>query len=156
MAMADSFAEAVVQRLRSAHSPAELGPYEVEGTPYPYRPYYQPRDREGNPIDIRRVKPLTRENCDDCKVCAQVCTMGSININAVQEVSGVCTKCCACVKRCPRGAKYFADQQFLYHLHELEARYVRRAEPSLFLAPVPTGAGGVFLPVESNKRGGLV
>jgi ferredoxin len=133
MAKADFFAKAIVQRIRAAQSSADLASFAVEGTPYPYRPYYQPRDREGNPVDIRKVKPLTNEKCNDCKVCARVCTMGSINMNNVHEIPGVCIKCCACVKRCPRGAKYFTGEQFLYHRHELEKRYTRRAEPALFL-----------------------
>ena len=39
----------------------------------------------------------------------------------------------ACVKGCPSEAKYFADENFLYHLRELETRYTRRAEPRCFI-----------------------
>jgi NAD-dependent dihydropyrimidine dehydrogenase PreA subunit len=105
----------------------------IKGTPNPYRGYYQPRDRTGTAIDIRKVKPLTNNKCTDCKRCADICTMGSIDRNNVREVPGICIKCCACEKRCPVGAKYFDDKNYLYHKTELEAQYTRRAEPELFL-----------------------
>jgi flavodoxin/NAD-dependent dihydropyrimidine dehydrogenase PreA subunit len=132
MALAESFAKSAAKKLYGAASNSALTLIPVEGTPSPYRGYYQPRDRAGNPIDIRKVKPLTNENCTDCKKCAEICTMDSIGIDNVREVTGICTKCCACVKGCPVGAKYFADENFLYHQHELEAQYERRAEPSVF------------------------
>jgi ferredoxin/flavodoxin len=133
MAKAGTFAEAVAQKILGARTAAELAPAQPSGTPHPYRGYYQPRDRAGNAIDIRKVKPVTGEKCTDCKLCAKICTMGSIDISNVREVPGICTKCCACVKSCPQGAKYFTDENFLYHQRELEAQYTRRAEPSLFV-----------------------
>jgi ferredoxin/flavodoxin len=133
MAKVDAFSAAIVRLVRNAQSPANFAPLELEGTPYPYRGYYQPRSREGQPLDLRKVKPLTNENCTGCKLCAKLCTMGSINTDNVRDVSGVCIKCCACVKGCPSGAKYFGDENFLYHRRELEARYIRRAEPRCFI-----------------------
>lgn len=105
----------------------------VAGTPKPYRGYYQPRDRAGNPIDIRKVKPKTSDACDNCGLCAALCPMGSIDPDDVREVRGICIKCCACVKKCPQNAKYFDDPGYLYHKSELEAAYARRAENAVFL-----------------------
>lgn len=85
--------------------------------------YYQPRDREGNPIDIRKVKPVTNDLCDNCKLCAEICPMGAIDMDDVKSVTGICIKCCACVKRCPKNAKYFDDAGYIYHKEELEAMY---------------------------------
>ncbi|MDR1832582.1 MAG: 4Fe-4S binding protein [Fusobacteriaceae bacterium] len=99
----------------------------------PIRPYYQPRDSKGNPIDIRKVTPKTNGKCVNCKLCAIVCPMGSIKYEYVGELQGICMKCCACVKKCPVGAKYFDDPNFLYHKEELELQYARRAEPETFL-----------------------
>lgn len=100
----------------------------------PIRPYYTPRDRNGNGIDIRKVKPKTNDNCTNCGICANLCPLGSISHNDYNEIIGICMKCCACVKKCPVGAKYFDDQGYLYHKSELEEMYGKtRAENEIFL-----------------------
>lgn len=114
-----------------AAAPAE--PIEVEGIPETYGGYYQPRDRKGTPIDIRKVKPKTNDKCIKCGLCVKLCPLGSINPENPAEITGICMKCCACTKKCPVGAKYYDDEGYLYHQHELEAMYERRAEPSLFI-----------------------
>lgn len=99
----------------------------------PYRWYYQPKDSQGNPIDIRKVKPKTNmEICNRCGLCVEICPMSSIEKEHVDVVSGICIKCCACVKKCPLGAKYFDDENFLYHKEELEIDYARRGEVEIF------------------------
>lgn len=108
-------------------------PIEVKGTPEPYRGYYQPRDRKGIPVDIRKVKPLTSEACDNCMICVEVCPMDSISHDDVKEFTGICIKCGACIKKCPLQAKYYEDAGYLYHQHELEEGLTRRAEPEWFL-----------------------
>lgn len=131
------FAKITADRLRRAEAPAgrlEIHPVSVSGTPFPYRGYYQPRDRQGNPVDIRKVKPVTDSSCNDCKLCAEICPMGSIVFEDVSEVRGVCIKCCACIKKCPVGAKHFNDAGYLYHQKELEEGFARRAEPEWFFS----------------------
>lgn len=99
----------------------------------PLRPYYTPRDRAGNPINILKVKPKTDlSRCGGCGLCANLCPMGSIDPADVSTVRGICIKCCACVKGCPTGAKFFDDAGYLYHQHELEAQYARPAENEVF------------------------
>ena len=99
----------------------------------PLRPYYTPRDRAGNPINILKVKPKTDlSRCGSCGLCANLCPMGSIDPADVSTVRGICIKCCACVKGCPTGAKFFDDAGYLYHQHELEAQYARPAENEVF------------------------
>ena len=100
----------------------------------PYRKYYTPRDRHGNGIDIRKVKPKTdMDKCIDCKLCAELCPMGAIDFDDVSQTPGICMKCCACIKKCPTDAKYFDDEGYLYHAHELEDLYERRAEVEYFV-----------------------
>ena len=133
-ALMDGFGEAVGRKVRRLDfvPPAEL-PVAVKGCD-PIRPYYKPRDREGNFINILKVKPVTdMTKCGGCGLCAEKCPMGSIKADNVAEVAGICIKCCACVKGCPSGAKYFTDEGYLYHQHELEEMYTRRGEVDMFL-----------------------
>jgi len=100
----------------------------------PIRPYYQPRDRNGSPIYIQKVTPKTTSDCKQCKLCAKICPMGSIDFDDTSKLNGICIKCCACVKKCPVGAKYFDDANYLWHQHELEDIFTPiRREPELFL-----------------------
>lgn len=130
MALARQFGAQVKDKLEAG---SYTTPAVVEGCT-PIRPYYTPRDRKGTPINILKVKPKTdMEKCDGCGICADVCPMGSIDREHPEIVSGICIKCCACEKKCPKGAKYFDDAGYLYHKEELELGYARRAEPSLFV-----------------------
>ena len=100
----------------------------------PIRPYYTPRDRNGNSIDIRKVLPVTGPECDKCGICASVCPMRSIDKDDPAVLTGICIKCGACVKKCPKKCKYFDDKNYLYHMHELEDMYTdTRKEPELFI-----------------------
>lgn len=133
MAEAVKFADQLAEKVKKLADGAIPEKIEVEGVPYPYRGYYQPRDRKGVSIDIRKVKPLTSDACDNCKICADVCPMGSISHENVREFTGICIKCGACIKKCPLQAKYYEDEGYLYHKVELEEGYVRRASISIFL-----------------------
>lgn len=135
----DRFAQKIVEGLKQLGFLAEHGaiepiPVTVKGTPRPYNGYYQPRDRKGNPVDIRKVTPVTESTCTDCKLCAQLCPMGSIDFEQVSMLSGICIKCCACIKKCPAQAKHFTDPGYLYHQKELEEGFARRAEPEWFFS----------------------
>lgn len=127
------FANQVSKKVSQMNTSDLDKPLEVKGTPHPYRGYYQPQDQQGNSIDIRKVKPLTKDTCTDCLLCAQVCPMGSISFANVREYTGICIKCGACLKKCPVGAKYYDDEGFLYHKQELEEGLTRRAEAEYFL-----------------------
>ena len=127
IALALSFAEKAAEKLMGAFE----SPVFVNGND-PVRSYYQPRDRQGNPVNILKVKPKTDEKCVKCFRCAKVCPMGSISFADPAAVEGICIKCGACIKKCPMGAKYYDDPGYLYHKTELELGYERRAEPELF------------------------
>ena len=96
---------------------------QIPGRSRAERQYYQPKDAEGNPIDIRKVKPKTTSACTRCGVCAAVCPMGAIDPSDFTNVPGICIKCNACIKECPQKAKYFDDPGYLYHKEDLERRY---------------------------------
>ena len=98
-----------------------------------YRPYYKPKDTNGNPVDIRMVTPKTNNDCIDCKLCVSVCPMGSIDYNDVSKLNYICIKCGACIKICPVNAKYYDDENYLKHKHELEIDFAERKESAVFL-----------------------
>lgn len=130
-ALMDEFAARVAE-LAAGLDAAPVKSAAVRGQE-PLRPYYTPRDRAGNPINILKVKPKTDlSRCGGCGLCADLCPMGSIDPTDVSAVRGICIKCCACVKGCPTGAKFFDDAGYLYHQHELEAQYARPAENEAF------------------------
>ena len=131
LALAVQFAKQAAARVAALD--ADTPVIAVPGRAKEDRDYYQPRDRAGNSIDIRKVKPKTNDRCDQCGICAGVCPMGSIDPQDVREFTGICIKCGACIKKCPRGAKYYDDPGYLYHKTELEEGYKRRAEVKLFI-----------------------
>lgn len=133
---ADRFVDEVCGKLaRMESGQGTVFPLPVSGRSREERVYYQPRDRQGVGIDIRKVTSLVDDaKCNDCKLCAELCPMGSINRENVREYTGICIKCGACIKKCPQGARYYEDEGYLYHKNELEAMYAgRRAEPVWFV-----------------------
>jgi ferredoxin/flavodoxin len=135
MALVLEFAGKLVEKVDALGDPAKAPLIEVPGRAAAERVYYQPRDRAGTAIDIRKVKPVTdTDTCLDCKHCASICTMQAIDYENVANITGVCIKCCACVKFCPVQAKSFTDESYLYHQHELEAQYAgTRREPNMWV-----------------------
>lgn len=128
---AEEFAHALAHKVRTLECVPEQ-PVPVNGQT-PIRPYYTPRDRQGNPVNILKVKPKVNDRCDACGLCTEVCPMGSIDRTDVRKYTGICIKCGACIKKCPQQARYYDDAGYLYHQHELEEGYTRRVEIELFL-----------------------
>ncbi|MBE6066890.1 MAG: ferredoxin [Clostridium lundense] len=129
MSIANDFADKIYAQMATE---GEFQPIVVNGNK-PYRKYYMPRNKEGISVDIRKVTPKTNSNCINCKLCASICPMGSIDNNDVSKLNGICIKCGACVKKCPTNAKYYDDKDYLRHKEELEIDYAYRREPELFL-----------------------
>ena len=131
MALADQLAQETAKIVRSISAPPTEA-VSVRGNE-PVGPFYVPRDRSGNPLNILKAKPKTdTAKCLDCGLCRNICPMGSIDPANVGEIPGVCIKCGACIKKCPAQAKYFDDKGYLYHRQDLEYTYSRRAGVELF------------------------
>jgi len=128
IAIVDEFADGISQKIIN-NQPT---PVTVKGN-RPYRRYYVPVNAEGIPVDIRKVTPKTNNDCTDCKLCADICPMGSIDYDDVSRINGICIKCGACIKSCPAEAKYYDDEDYLRHKQELEIQFTRRSEPELFV-----------------------
>ena len=132
-AIANGFADQIASKISALTDFQSLSPVSVPGN-NPVGPYFRPMGRDGGHIDIRRVRPLTGDSCNDCKWCANHCPMGAIDFDNVREVPGICIKCNACVKGCPVDAKYFADPDYLFHRDDIVTRYQSpRKEPAYFL-----------------------
>lgn len=128
MAIVSHFARQIYKKIATEN---EIQTVVVKGN-RPYRDYYKPKDRNGTPVDLRKVTPKTNGDCIHCKLCIDVCPMGSIDAEDVSVLNGICIKCCACIKKCPCQAKYFDDENYLQHKHELEVGFAKRREPELF------------------------
>lgn len=129
LSLAREFANAIYNNVKN-NIDVEL---DIKGNK-PYRKYYIPKDEEDNPVDIRKVTPKTDDNCIDCKICAKVCPMGSIDYENVKILNGICIKCGACIKKCPTNSKCFDDFDYLRHKKELEDELKERKSPDIFIS----------------------
>ncbi len=88
-------------------------------------PYYTPLKEDGTPAKFLKTKPETdTDKCDRCGICRDSCPVGSIS--AEMQSEGICIKCQACIRKCPKHAKYFTDEDFLSHVRMLERDYCGR------------------------------
>ena len=123
MTFANDFGKEIAKRAIEYDSHSELGVLHIPGNEYPYK-FFNAKSGDSKPIDMRKVKPVTdKQLCNGCGLCADVCPMSAIDRADFGAVTGTCIRCCACVKRCPNGAKSFTDATFLSHLHDLEVKY---------------------------------
>lgn len=100
----------------------------------PVGPYYTPLQEDLKPAKFLKAKPKTDpEKCDHCGICAEVCPLGSIDHQDITQTPGICIKCQACIRKCPRQAKYFDDPSLLSHIAMLESNYADRKESQFFL-----------------------
>lgn len=133
LTIATGFADQVYHKVEALPSAEACPPLFVKGND-PVGPYYTPRDRHGNPINILPVKPKTKDTCTQCGRCARECPLEAIDPADAHNIVGKCMKCNRCVRHCPKGAKYFDDPNYLYHKTELEEQFTwPRKEPELFL-----------------------
>jgi len=129
MEIVDDFANKIYAKISASN---DIHTVTVKGNS-PYRKYYTLKKEDGTHFDFRKVTPKTNSNCIDCKLCVNVCPMGSIDYEDTSKLNDICIKCGACVKKCPCQAKYYDDANFLKHKHELEVNFANRREPELFL-----------------------
>ena len=96
-------------------------------------PYYVPKGTDGQPAKFLKAKPVTNlAKCTNCGACARVCPTGAIDPNNIADVTGVCIKCQACIRKCTKHAKYFDDPAFLSHVAMLEQNFTDEKENCLF------------------------
>lgn len=121
----EQFAKRIAGRIRDAE---DIRAIEIDRST-PIKPYYTPLKTDGSPAGFLKAKPVTNmEKCDNCGLCAEICPMDSISREDVSRVTGVCIKCQACIRGCPKKAKAFEDEAFLSHVEMLEQNYRERRE----------------------------
>lgn len=132
-ALLSDFSIRAAEKLEAADDASKLtAPIINDGAPV--GPYYKPLGTDGKPANFLKAKPKTNDElCDHCGLCAKLCPMGSISPEQTDEIPGLCIKCHACIRKCPKHAKYFDDTAFLSHQAMLEANYTKRREPQVFL-----------------------
>lgn len=97
-------------------------------------PYYVPKGTDGQPAKFLKAKPKTNlSRCSRCGACVRRCPMGAIDPADVTSVPGTCIKCQACVRGCTKGAKYFDDPAFLSHVAMLEQNFQAPKDNQVFL-----------------------
>lgn len=133
LSLARAFGNALAEKCLALGSLAALTPLSLPTQEL--GPYYRPPGPNGSFVDIRRVKPETdKDRCVSCFFCTEHCPLGSISQENPAEIPGICIKCNACVKLCPREAKAFRDPDYLFHKNDIAARYATpRKKPALFL-----------------------
>ena len=130
MSLVTEFARQIYRKMTAQNT---LETISVPGK-QPYQAYYRPKDKDGNPVAIHKVIPKTSIDCIHCGLCVSLCPLGSIDSEDESRITGICIKCCACLKNCPVEAKYFDDANYLWHKQELENAFTSpRREPELFL-----------------------
>ena len=119
---------------RKVQSKMDAYKFHEEKTNVQVEPYYIPLRQDGSPARFLKAKPKTDLTiCTDCKKCAQVCPMQSIDWKDVSLVSGICIKCQACIQVCDVHAKYFDDEDFLSHVKMLEENYSMHKENQFWM-----------------------
>jgi len=90
------FGETVADKLRAISSASDAGDLAVPGT-HPYGGITKLWD-----VDFIAVGG----NCGGCGLCASVCPTGAVDAADPAKIDiAACVTCCACIKRCPQGAR---------------------------------------------------
>lgn len=108
---------------------------EIPGEPEP-EAYYTPKKADGTPAVFLKAKPQADPAlCNVCGICQDLCPMGIIRQQpgAVPEFAGICIKCHACIRGCPKKAIALKDEAFLSHVEMLAQSFTARKEPEFFL-----------------------
>lgn len=99
----------------------------------PIRPYYTPRDRAGNHINILKVRPKPTSPLHRLRPVRGAVPDGLDRPGAPGGGARHLHQVLRVREEVPAGAKYFDDPGYLYHQHELEEQYARRAQNEQFI-----------------------
>lgn len=95
---AAEFGRKIREKLRSVHGISGLSVVEVPGS-YPYEGITKLWD-----VDFIAVN---KSLCEQCGTCAEVCPVGAVDAQNSSKIDlEKCVSCCACIKKCPREARW--------------------------------------------------
>ena len=118
------FGRKIRSRLDSAPSASALSLVNVPGS-FPYGGITELWDVDFIAVDDR---------CTECGVCAGVCPMGAIDPEDGRSIDHVaCITCCACIKRCPNGARTKKSGPVTDAQNRLLERCSEPKQPEFFL-----------------------
>jgi len=138
---AKSFAEATIDKCQISNSNYQSKEVLLNET-RDLKPYYIPKTDENDEAkqmrkEFLKAHPVVKKDkCIGCNKCITSCPMGSITINAnnMPEVTGICIKCCACIRNCNFSAMSFDAPSYLFHKNDLEAKFANNnPEPEFFI-----------------------
>ena len=130
--VARDFSKAMIKKIK-VQSVQPLLAETIKGQE-PIRPYYTPRDIDGQALNFKPIIPsISDAKCNRCGSCVAKCPMQSLEMGEKVFVKGACIKCCACVKACPEHAIVFDDPVFIAHREALEINFSKRREPEWFV-----------------------
>lgn len=121
---AEQFGKRISEKLQMASSPNSIAGIDFSGN-YPYGGVTQLWS-----IDFIGVN----SECNQCGICAEVCpanAVDSANSRIIDKEK--CITCCACIKKCPRGARFIKDSPVKEAAARLNRLYSERKEPVVFI-----------------------
>ena len=122
--IAMDFGSKVKDKVTALESPDALRDFYISGR-FPYKA------RGARPM---AVSPVTREDtCTICGTCAGVCPKAAISINGgITTEIELCIRCCACIKKCPTGARVMEDRMMKNIASLLSQYFSYPKEPRIF------------------------
>lgn len=131
---AREFGAAVRKELATRRSLETMAPLNVPGN----RPYIEPEGlyRLKQLRQSAAVTPETMEAlCTRCNRCTEACPEDAIDrVDVTKTDKERCILCCACVRACPVGARYFAEPAFLPLLKKVQEMCRERKKARWYLS----------------------
>jgi len=91
---------------------------------------YKARGKSLEPMSPETVK----DECNNCGLCIDVCPTKAISFSkGIVTDKNLCIWCCACVKKCPKDARFFDNETIDTFRDRLHSLFSERKEPEFFM-----------------------
>lgn len=121
---AEQFGKRIIAKLQMASSTNSTAGIDVPGK-YPY----------GGVAQLWSVDFIgINSECNQCGICAEVCPANAIDSTNSRIIDKEkCITCCACIKKCPMGARFIKDSPVKEAAVRLNRLYSERKDPIVFI-----------------------